>query len=310
MAAMIHLQSRVGNKQIKRFLRDNHLPESLSEQLTSIYQPLAEFIIRSGQRLNHRVIGINGSQGSGKSTLCRVLEWLLNQQGKRVATLSIDDLYLTEVRRIELAEQVHPLLRTRGVPGTHDVALGIRTLQTLQNGNPIALPRFNKAEDNPYPRHQWPAQTQSADFILFEGWCVASRPQSEADLREPINRLEAEEDHRGHWRRYVNDQLAGPYQTLFDPIDLLILLEVADFSWVYDWRKKQEDQLRQRQAGSRIMDDHMIARFIQHFERITRHNGQTLPRYADIRLILHRSQRIEKYVLARPHLGSLMHDLA
>jgi len=284
----------------EQFLRDNHLPASLAAQLTSVYQPLADFIIqsnpRSPWRSRPRIIGINGSQGSGKSTLCLVLQWLLHRQGKQVAILSIDDLYLDKARRTELAKRIHPLLEIRGVPGTHDVALGIRTLNALQNGKTVALPRFNKAEDDPYPYHQWPMQAQPVDLILFEGWCVASRPQSEADLREPVNRLEAIDDPRGDWRRYVNDRLAGAYQVLFRSIDCLILLEVADFSWVYGWRKKQEDDLRRRQTGSRIMEEEAIARFTWHFERITQHNGKTLPEYADIRLILDPSQRIEKYI--------------
>nr|VFK13526.1 MAG: D-glycerate 3-kinase [Candidatus Kentron sp. LPFa]VFK26996.1 MAG: D-glycerate 3-kinase [Candidatus Kentron sp. LPFa] len=279
----------------ERFLRENRLPLNMLDQLASVYQPIAEFILQSNRSANHRVFGINGCQGSGKSTLCKALQWLLNQQGRQTAILSIDDLYLDKMRRALLAERVHPLLETRGVPGTHDVALGIRTLRALRGGKTIPLPRFDKAIDNPYPYHRWPTQTR-ADLILFEGWCVASLPQSETDLREPINRLEAEEDCDGKWRAYVNNRLAGPYRALFKLIDCLMLLEVTDFSWVYGWRKKQEDQLRQRRVGNRIMDDGEIARFIQHFERITRHNMATLPPLADIRLILDPSQHIERYI--------------
>ncbi|VFN06498.1 MAG: D-glycerate 3-kinase [Candidatus Kentron sp. G] len=257
-------------------------------------------MVRYGHRtdsnvIGPKVIGINGSQGAGKSTLCRVLEWLLHRQGKRVAIVSIDDLYLSRARRGQLASRIHPLLETRGVPGTHDVALGIHTLRALLNGEAVSLPRFNKAEDDPYPPHEWPVQTEPVDLILFEGWCVDSRPQPETDLHEPINRLEAEEDRDGYWRSYVNRQLAGPYRPLFDLIDCLILFEAADFSWVYGWRKKQEDQLRQLRAGNRIMDDRALERFVQYFERITRHNWATLPEHAHIRLMLDRTQRIVKF---------------
>nr|VFK24100.1 MAG: D-glycerate 3-kinase [Candidatus Kentron sp. LFY] len=283
--------------QFERFLRDNDLPMTMLDQLTSVYQPIADFIVESNRERNDRVFGINGSQGSGKSTLCRVLQWLLHRRGRRAAILSIDDLYLDQGRRAELARQVHPLLETRGVPGTHDVALGIDTLDALRDRRAVALPRFDKANDDPCPRHRWPIQTKPVDVVLFEGWCVASLPQAEADLETPVNGLEAREDGDGHWRRYVNDRLAGPYRGLFRRIDRLILLEVADFSWVYGWRKKQEDRLRQRQTGSRIMDDRTLARFIEHFERITRHNAETLPYLADIRLLLDQSQRIERHLI-------------
>ncbi len=71
------------------------------------------------------VIGIAGAQGSGKSTLVRDLAERLAGDGLRVATLSLDDLYLTRAVRQDLAARVHPLFATRGVPGTHDVALGL-----------------------------------------------------------------------------------------------------------------------------------------------------------------------------------------
>nr|VFJ57392.1 MAG: glycerate kinase [Candidatus Kentron sp. DK]VFJ68083.1 MAG: glycerate kinase [Candidatus Kentron sp. DK] len=235
---------------------------------------------------------------SHKSDRLLLLQWLLERQGVRVAVLSIDDLYLGRARRAELSERVHPLLKTRGVPGTHHVGLGIRTLQALCHGEEIILPRFNKAEDNPYPAYRWPKQTNPVDLVLFEGWCVASRPQPEPCLHVPINRLEAEKDPQGIWRGYVNRQLGGPYQELFRFLDYLIVFETPDFSWVYHWRKKQEDHLKKTQSGSRIMDEPTLACFVRHFERITRHNGATLPAHADIRLTLDRTQRIKKISLS------------
>jgi len=284
----------------RQFLHDSALPADMLDQLDGVYLPIADTLIRAARRSElPLIVGINGSQGSGKSTLCLILPWLLEQQGTRVAVLSLDDLYLNRERRAELARRIHPLLQTRGVPGTHDVALGVRTLQALRYGEEITLPRFNKAEDNPHPAHRWPKQTTPVDLVLFEGWCVAGRPQPESCLQVPINRLEAEEDPEGIWRGYVNRRLAGSYQELFGLLDSLIVFETPDFSWVYRWRKKQEDHLRKTQSGSRIMDDRALARFVQHFERITRHNGATLPALADIRLTLDGAQRIRAISLPR-----------
>ena len=45
------------------------------------------------------IVGVSGSQGSGKSTLCRTLEVLLREgHGLNAATLSLDDLYLTVLK--------------------------------------------------------------------------------------------------------------------------------------------------------------------------------------------------------------------
>src|SRR5690606_8231433 len=106
-----------------------------------------------------------------------------------------------------------------------------------------------------------------------EGWCVGARPQAEGALRVPINRLEAEEDVDGVWRRYANTALGGSYRALFDRIDVLVLLAAPDFEVVFDWRMQQESGLRASGGGdiSGVMDAAGIARFIQHYERLTRH---------------------------------------
>ncbi|HEX4847424.1 MAG TPA: kinase, partial [Novosphingobium sp.] len=102
------------------------------------------------------VLGLSGSQGSGKTTLVAGLEQALEAQGLRVARLSLDDLYLTRAERIALGQSVHPLLATRGVPGTHDVALGLEVIAALERGKAAALPRFDKGRDDRADPATWP----------------------------------------------------------------------------------------------------------------------------------------------------------
>lgn len=124
---------------------------------------------------------------------------------------------------------VHPLLATRGVPGTHDPALGLQLFSALDRREPVALPVFDKALDDRAPPEQWPVVPSDRELVIFEGWCVGARPQRAEELDQPINRLEAEEDRDGRWRRYVNDALAGDYQPLFARLDLLVLLAAPDW---------------------------------------------------------------------------------
>src|SRR3546814_14971697 len=91
-----------------------------------------------------RVYGITGLQGTGKSTLAAQMAALAAGRGRAVAVLSVDDAYLDHDQRARLAREVHPLLATRGPPGTPDVALACRTLDALRAGQTIALPRFDK----------------------------------------------------------------------------------------------------------------------------------------------------------------------
>ena len=241
-------------------------------------------------------VGICGAQGSGKSTVADGVGERLEKLGLAVAKLSLDDLYLAREGRSGLAETVHPLLRTRGVPGTHDVLLGERVLDGLKRGERLALPRFDKAQDEPLPVSAWPLVTGPVDVVLFEGWCVGAAPEPEEALAAPVNDLERLEDPAGVWRRYVNGMLGGDYQDLFARIDRLVFLAAPGFEVVADWRKQQEHELRAERlrAGlnwAQVMDDRAVERFVSHYERLTRHMLREMPGRADLVLYLDRDRR-------------------
>lgn len=277
-------------------LDGEHSPASLFE---SLYLPMAAWIAALHQ---HRplLIGINGGQGSGKSTLCRILQRLLAEGfGKRVAVISIDDLYLPRQQRQQLAAQVHPLLATRGVPGTHDVSLAMDILTRLKQGEvgAVRVPVFDKAMDDRAPVERWQRLQGPFDIILFEGWCVGAKAESHQQLQQPINSLEANEDADGHWRGFVNEQLAGPYRQLFALIDRLIMLKVPAMDNVFAWRLLQENKLRQSladnpTAAQHVMSEAALQRFIMHYERITRACLQHLPADADLVLELNDQHQV------------------
>jgi D-glycerate 3-kinase len=251
---------------------------------------------REGQPL---VIGICGSQGSGKTTLAATLQTALTQEQRvNVAVLSIDDLYLPARERARLAHAVHPLLRTRGVPGTHEIALGIALIDRLIDCKPdvcTSLPRFDKLADDRLPVSAWPEFRGRADVVLFEGWCVGARPQAEDELAAPLNALERDEDADGRWRRYVNAQLAGPYQGLFGMLDRLVLLAAPDFDIVFRWRRQQEHSLAALASAApvpRVMSDAQLARFIMHYERLTRFILSEMPQRADLVVALDAERRV------------------
>lgn len=236
------------------------------------------------------VVGLCGAQGSGKSTLAAALADRLTVAGHRTAILALDDLYLPAADRVALAGAVHPLLRVRGVPGTHDPELGLALLSRLGEAGPVAMPRFDKATDD----RAAPATVEGPfDVILFEGWCVGAAPQAADDLARPVNALEAEADTDGVWRRHVNAALAGPYRALFGRIDRLILLAAPGFDVVHGWRLQQEEELRARRPeGAGLMDTAAVAAFIQHYERLTRHILAEMPGRADLTLYLDPDRRV------------------
>ncbi|TCU58061.1 D-glycerate 3-kinase [Novosphingobium sp. PhB57] len=234
------------------------------------------------------VLGLCGSQGSGKSTLAEDLKSRMEALGRRVAVLSLDDLYLGRAARADLAREVHPLFATRGVPGTHDAARGTALLDAIRAGAPVTLPRFDKGRDEPVPTGD--PVPAGLDLLVFEGWCLAAHAQDESALAAPINALERDEDPDAVWRRHVNCLLESTYAALFARIDRLVLLAAPGFEVVRGWRGQQEAVLRDRIArgeaqGSQVMDDPALDRFVQHYERLTRHILAEMPDRAD--LVLH-----------------------
>lgn len=277
---------------LDRFIAEQRLPDSFRNTATKCYEPLAAWLRRRLARRKPFLLGVNGAQGTGKSTLAAYLALTLGESGHRnVATLSIDDFYLTKSERQQLSETVHPLLVTRGVPGTHDIPMltdCLATLRDLQPGESCRLPRFDKAADDRADGASWPTVPGPVDLVILEGWCVGSVAEPDASLEVAVNELEADGDADGRWRRYINERLRTDYAAVFAELDALVFLQAPDFESILRWRVEQEQKLAasaDATAGG-VMNLRQVAEFIQYFERITRNNLDVIRRSADIVLEL------------------------
>ncbi len=279
--------------ELQREIRHHSLPDDFIEIAEQWYLPVATRIADVKNQTSGTVlISFNGSQGSGKSTMTAFLLLLLKHHfDLNTVEFSIDDFYLTHEERQRLAQDIHPLLATRGVPGTHDVKLAAAAIDCLRHcdaEHPCYLPRFDKAVDDRAPEADWTQISKPVDIMLFEGWCNNAPTQSEQQLNEPINDLERNEDAEGIWRRYANQQLHTYHDALFDQADLLVFLRAPSFEKVYEWRGLQEYKLANSGTNDKhaVMDEVQLRRFIHHYERITRACLEELPECADIVLEL------------------------
>jgi len=228
------------------------------------------------------ILGLSGLQGSGKSTLARVMKAQAEARGWATEVLSLDDFYYARSDREALAKEVHPLLRSRGVPGTHEIELMMSVLAALPQASdklPVTHPRFDKGRDTRFSPSRWPRVTRPPKLVIVEGWALGIRPQFQAALAKPVNELERREDPDGSWRHWVNKQLRG-YQPLWRKFDALIVLQAPSWEIVRRWRGEQEQDLLARHAPL-AMDAPALERFLAHFERLSRHALATLPALAD-----------------------------
>ncbi len=255
-------------------------PDDASTQVLALCAPHVARVQRPWR------LALSGLPGCGKSTLAQAVARRARRAGWPTLALSLDDFYLPQRARAQLAAHVHPLLATRGVPGTHDLALLQHVLARLAHaapGDPLAVPRFDKGRDTRLPPSRWRRIDTPPRLVILEGWCLGITPQPPQALAEPVNALERRQDRDGSWRAYVNRRLVD-YLHLWDDADARVLIQVPDWRSVQRWRDRAEEVQRRRLAPH-AMDKAQLRRFLQHYERLGRHALAHPP--APVELTLH-----------------------
>lgn len=227
------------------------------------FQQLSLRLAGEAVALQHKVIAISGAQGSGKSTLAALLADELTAKGVTAAVVSLDDYYLSRRARQQLACDVHPLLKTRGVPGTHQIERLLHDLQAQHAGCRLQLPQFCKATDDSVADQA----TCLVDVLILEGWCIGLLPLSTQQLLAQPNALEQSADGEGHWRYWVNQQLSGVYQQVWRQCDALYMLQAPGWPQVCRWRAMAEQKIWTQYGYG--MDSAALAVFMQHYQRWT-----------------------------------------
>jgi len=297
------------NKECFRFIKSQ---ETLKEKfknkekmIKSFLIPISFWIANKSNRKKPLIIGLSGGQGTGKTTIASILSLILNKYFKlKVFKVSIDDFYKTRNERKKLSEKKHPLLMTRGVPGTHDINIILDFFKKVKSNTfkNIRLPKFNKAIDDRCKKKQWYKINSKPDVIIFEGWCVGARAQNNNQLKKPINYLEKMKDQNLVWRKHVNSQLKTNYKRLFNHLNRVIYLRVKNFNQLQSWREKQEKKLRLKNKNKKnlkIMSKNDIFNFMQTYQRITQNMFKDMTKYASIILNLNSNHQIRSIIFKK-----------
>ena len=256
-------------------------------QLDNFYLPISDKIYKDylKDKKKIKIIGLTGGQGSGKSTISKILKIILKEKyNLNTVIFSIDDFYKTLSDRKKMASRISSLFLTRGVPGTHDYFLLYECLKKIKRKKfkKFLIPKFDKSTDDRTSRKKWQKVIKKPDIVIFEGWCVGVESQKNKDLLAPINTLEKEQDKKRVWRYTVNKLLKTNYRKIFKMIDTYIFLKVPSFQHVFKWRLLQEKKLKITSKGKKIMNDQQIKNFIMYYERLTKHMLKTFEETADI----------------------------
>uniref|UniRef100_A0A7S2ZZW7 Phosphoribulokinase/uridine kinase domain-containing protein n=3 Tax=Rhodosorus marinus TaxID=101924 RepID=A0A7S2ZZW7_9RHOD len=202
------------------------------------------------------IVGLSCPQGGGKTTITNFLVKMFAAEGITCAIASTDDFYLTYDKQRELAETYasNPLLEFRGNPGTMDVDLMCNTVSALAHcgpGDEINIPRYNKSaykgRGDRVPEEDWPTVKGPVDLVILEGWCMGFQPvenPSTSDIAE------------------VNEFLKD-FAKVYDLLDVMLVVEIADPEYVYDWRKQAEDTMKAK--GKAGMTSAQLKDFVDRF---------------------------------------------
>jgi len=297
------------SKDCFKFIKSQETPKdkfkNKEKMIRSFLVPISFWIADRASKKNPYLVGLAGGQGTGKTTISLILSIILKKYFKlNVFVISIDDFYKTRKERFLLSKKVHPLLMTRGVPGTHDINIMLDFFKKAKSKKfkSLKLPKFNKAIDDRYKKKLWYSIKKRPDVIIFEGWCVGARAEKNNNLKKAINLLEKLDDKKLIWRNFVNKQLRSKYNKLYDQLNCLLYLKAKNFSLLQKWRINQEKKLQlknKRLKKTKIMRKKDLINFMQTYQRVTQNMFNHTPKYASIILNLNSNHQIKSAVYKR-----------
>jgi len=272
------------------------------KMIKSFLIPISFWIASKVSKKNPYIVGLAGGQGAGKTTITSIISIILRKYFKlNVFVISIDDFYKTRKERYLLSKKIHPLLITRGVPGTHDINIMLDFFKKAKSKKfkSLKLPKFNKAIDDRYKKKLWYSIKKKPDVIIFEGWCVGAKAEKNNTLNKAINSLEKKDDKKLIWRKFVNQHLKSKYKKLFNQLNCLLFMKANNFSLLQRWRLKQEKKLwlkNRKSSNNKIMSKKDVFKFMQTYQRVTQNMLRFAPKYASIILNLNSNHQIKSVV--------------
>ena len=295
-------------KDYLKFLRKEKIlsksKRSKMKILKNIYIPMTFWIEKKYKEKGETLfLGLSGGQGSGKTTVAGILKIILKKFFKRKTQISsIDDFYKTSKDRNTMSKKIHPLFKTRGVPGTHDINLLKEFFYNIKKKKlkKFKLPKFDKSIDDRLKKKYWYTINKKPEIVILEGWCVGAKSQPNSLIKKAVNNLEKNEDKKLIWRKYVNERLRKDYKSLFEKIDHFIFIKIPNFKMVFKWRLLQEKKLKKEShLNKKIMNFQEIKRFIMFYQRITLQMIKDLSKSASVVMLLKKNHETKNILFRK-----------
>ncbi len=202
------------------------------------------------------IVGLQGGQGTGKTTIVNFLKNELKKRGYKVQSFSIDDFYKSLAERKKLSSNFPEntfYQISRGLPGTHRYKQLLATLKKIKTGKPFKIPFFDKSLHK--GRGDITKKTKKVsskqDIVILEGWCVGIPYVSSENLRKickknkiNLHKLDPKLKYHLEVLKFVKQ-----YQILWNYLDYMVMLKPSSIKVHQEWRSLQERRLRKSKGG-------------------------------------------------------------
>ncbi|KAI9264417.1 P-loop containing nucleoside triphosphate hydrolase protein [Sporodiniella umbellata] len=246
------------------------LPQT-RDSLTHILQQFSNFRVSQKERGlpdQPMIVGISGCQGSGKTTLCHTLSYLLKQEPYRlnVVNFSLDDVYLNhqDQRKLSQTYPKNKLYQQRGQAGSHDLKIAVQTLDALvQNQSQVLIPVYDKSlfdgQGDRVPQEHWKRALAPIDIVLFEGWMLGFKPLPEtlleSTLRDKKETCPVFDSLSLGDLQTMNTALKQYETEIYPYFNSFIHLSPLNIQQVYQWRLEQERHMKSTRGVSGLSDE-------------------------------------------------------
>lgn len=216
------------------------------------------------------IVGLQGGQGTGKTTIVQFLEKHLKKQKYKVRSFSIDDFYKTYNQRKKIQQQYpsNPFYQiSRGLPGTHRVKFLLETLQKAKAGKDFEIPIFDKSwyDGKGDVLKKTRKVKGQQDFVILEGWCVGIPVVSSQKFLDICkkNKINIDQlDPKGQYHKVVL-KFVKEYQPLWKLLDYQIMLKADSPEAHKKWRLLQEKKLKEKKGMG--MSKEEVEQFVEPF---------------------------------------------
>jgi D-glycerate 3-kinase len=233
-----------------------------------IVSPLAERLKKDYVKGKTTIVGMQGGQGTGKTTIVDFLKKSLRKEGFKVQSFSIDDFYETDLNRRKLSKKypLNPFYQvSRGMPGTHRIKYLEQSLKKIKLGKPFEIPIFDKS------LHQGRGDVlkrtitvkSRQDFVIIEGWCVGIPSISSVGLIATCkkNKIDLKRiDPKLKFHKLVL-QYVKQYQNSWDFLGYMIMIKPDSSSVHKEWRLLQENRMKKKKGSG--MSTKQVSNFVE-----------------------------------------------